>query len=114
MPLLEMLQFSASFLGCESRNAHRHRSRRNAIQLFPRRAVRWRSAVPSYAAVAYENLYPGIDLKTWGQRDSLKYEFHVAPNADYRQIQVHYAGIEDYRLPKTVPCESTSAMAGAN
>jgi autotransporter-associated beta strand protein len=54
--------------------------------------------VPSYAAVAYEDLYAGIDLKTWGQRDSLKYEFHVAPGADYRQIQVHYAGIEGLSL----------------
>jgi hypothetical protein len=35
---------------------------------------------------------------TWGHRDSLKYEFHVAPGADYRQIQVHYAGIAGLSL----------------
>ena len=39
----------------------------------------WRSGVPAFETVAYEGLYDGIDLLTWGQRDSLKYEFHVAP-----------------------------------
>jgi subtilisin-like proprotein convertase family protein len=54
----------------------------------------WRSNVPAFETVAYEGLYDGIDLLTRGQRDSLKYEFHVAPGADYRQIQVSYEGID--------------------
>ena len=44
----------------------------------------WRSDVPTYRIAAYEGLYDGIDLHTWGRRDSLKYEFHVAPGADYQ------------------------------
>jgi hypothetical protein len=55
---------------------------------------RWRSEVPTYETVAYLGLYEGIDLLTWGRRDSLKYEFHVAPGADYRQIRVRYEGID--------------------
>ncbi len=47
----------------------------------------WRTNVPTYQKVAYDGLYAGIDLVTWGQRDSLKYEFHVAPGADYQQIR---------------------------
>ncbi len=50
--------------------------------------------MPTYQEVAYDGLYAGIDLVTWGRRDSLKYEFHVAPGADYRQIRIHYDGIE--------------------
>ena len=53
----------------------------------------WRTNVPSYETVAYPGLYAGIDLYTWGRRDGLKYEFHVAPGADYRDIQVSYDGI---------------------
>jgi VCBS repeat-containing protein len=53
----------------------------------------WRAEVPSYEVVAYEGLYDGVDLFSWGQRDSLKYEFHVAPGSDYRQIEVRYEGI---------------------
>ena len=54
----------------------------------------WHADVPSFETVSYPALYNGIDLYTWGQRSSLKYEFHVAPGADYRQIQVSYEGIE--------------------
>ncbi|MCY2924979.1 MAG: SBBP repeat-containing protein, partial [Planctomycetota bacterium] len=53
----------------------------------------WHGDVPSYQTVAYEGLYPGIDLQTWGRRSNLKYEFHVAPGADWRQIALHYDGI---------------------
>ncbi len=55
---------------------------------------KWASNVPGYEVVAYENLYAGIDLHTFGRRDSLKYEFYVAPGADYRQIDVSYDGID--------------------
>lgn len=54
----------------------------------------WRSEVPAYEVVAYPGLYDGIDLNTWGRRDHLKYEFEVAPGADYRQIQLSYEGID--------------------
>ena len=54
----------------------------------------WLSGVPTYQKVAYDNLYAGIDLETWGQRSGLKYEFHVAPGADYQQIRIHYDGID--------------------
>ncbi len=53
----------------------------------------WHGEVSSYGAVAYEDLYDGIDLHTWGLRSSLKYEFQVAPGADYTQIAVQYDGI---------------------
>ena len=56
--------------------------------------VNWRSGVPTFETVGYEGLYEGIDLYTWGRRDSLKYEFHVAPGSDYRQIQVSYDGVD--------------------
>jgi len=55
---------------------------------------RWRSGVPTFETVAYEGLYEGIDLYTWGRHDSLKYEFHVAPGTDYRAIRISYEGIE--------------------
>jgi hypothetical protein len=54
----------------------------------------WREGVASFATVAYENLYDGIDLHTFGRRDSLKYEFYVAPGADWGQIQISFDGIE--------------------
>ncbi|MCC6909623.1 MAG: SBBP repeat-containing protein [Phycisphaerales bacterium] len=53
------------------------------------------SDVPSFGAVIYENLYDGVDLHVMGNDDGvLKYEFHVAPGADYSQIRIAYDGIE--------------------
>ncbi len=54
----------------------------------------WRQSVPSYETVTYEGLYEGADLYVQGLVSHLKYEFHVTPGADYRQIAVHYEGIE--------------------
>lgn len=56
--------------------------------------ARWRTGVRGYRKILYDELYDGIDLYTWGRRNSLKYEFHVAPQADWRQIQISYSGIE--------------------
>ena len=71
----------------------------------------WRSGVTSYQVVAYEGLYDGVDLYTRGQRDSLKYEFHVAPGADYRQIQVQYEGIEGLSVERR-RCPARQHRAG--
>ena len=53
----------------------------------------FRYALERWSTETYEDLYEGIDLHTFGRRDSLKYEFYVAPGADYRQIEVSYDGI---------------------
>ena len=89
----EMLQFSASFLGANTVVPTGLDASETKFNYYIGDQSNWRSDVPSYQSVAYENLYAGIDLQTWGQRSHLKYEFHVAPGADYQQIQVHYAGI---------------------
>jgi len=53
-----------------------------------------REGVGSFETVWYENLYPGISLELSGQKTGLKYNFHVAPGADYRAIRVEYNGGE--------------------
>ncbi len=48
--------------------------------------------VRSYESVTYSNLYSGVDLK-WYQKDGhLKYDYIVAPHADYKQIQLQIEG----------------------
>ena len=54
----------------------------------------WQTDVSTYETVVYPDLYNGIDLLTWGRRDSLKYEFHVAPGADYGEISLSFDGID--------------------
>lgn len=95
---LENLQFSASFPGSNPATLKGIDRADSRFNYFLGDRSTWRPDVPSFSSAAYENLYSGIDLKTWGRGDNLKYEFHVAPNADYRQINVRYAGIENLTI----------------
>ena len=90
----QTLQFSASFVGANSVAPTGLQPSDTRFNYFIGDEANWHAGVDSYETVAYEGLYDGIDLHNWGQRDSLKYEFHVAPGAVWSDIQVRYDGIE--------------------
>jgi hypothetical protein len=46
----------------------------------------WRTDVPNYARVRYQEVYPGVDLVYYGRQGQLEYDFVVAPGADPRAI----------------------------
>jgi hypothetical protein len=94
----ETLTFAASFVGAAQVAPVGLQQSETIFNYFVGDQANWRSEVPSYEIVAYEDLYDGIDLHTWGLRSSLKYEFHVAPGADWSQIVVRYDGIESLSL----------------
>jgi hypothetical protein len=50
----------------------------------------WRTNVPNYAKVQYENIYPGINLIYYGNQSRLEYDFVVAPGADPAQIHLAF------------------------
>ncbi len=61
----------------------------------------WRTNVPTYAKVRYENVYPGIDLVYYGNQphgpepvegQQLEYDFIVAPGADPGAIRLDFTG----------------------
>lgn len=58
----------------------------------------WRSEVPSYGELTYSKLYPGIDARYSLKNGGLKYDFHLAAGADFRQIKMVYHGLESLRL----------------
>ena len=54
--------------------------------------TKWRTDVPNYSAVVYEDIYPGIDLKYYGNGKQMEYDFIVSPGANPSQIMVQYEG----------------------
>src|SRR6266540_3998985 len=58
----------------------------------------WITAIPTYASVAYRDLWPGIDLVYGGRGRQLKYTFVVRPGADPGQIALGYRGASEVRL----------------
>ena len=56
--------------------------------------ARWRTGVPTYAKVAYDRVYPGMDLVYYGHSAGLKFDFIVAPGSDARRIAFRFDGAD--------------------
>ncbi len=59
---------------------------------------RWATNVPTFGEIIYRDVYPGIDFKMYAFRETLKYEFLVAPNADASKIKLRYQGSKELKL----------------
>ena len=55
---------------------------------------KWHTGVPTFGRVGFHAVYPGIDLVYYGNQGRLEYDFVVAPHADPRQINLHFAGTQ--------------------
>src|SRR5207245_2284708 len=52
----------------------------------------WHTNIANYSKVAYQNIYPGIDLVYYGNQRQLEYDFVVAPGADPGAIRMSIQG----------------------
>ena len=59
---------------------------------------KWRTNVPTYAKVHYQNVYPGIDLVYYGNQRQLEYDFVVAPGADPTKIVLGFRGADKLEI----------------
>jgi Beta-propeller repeat len=64
---------------------------------------RWRTDVPNYAKVSYQDVYPGVDLLYYGNQGRLEYDFVVAPGGDPKAIRL--ALVEAGREHKATPLQ---------
>ncbi len=60
--------------------------------------AQWRTGLPTYAGVVYQELYPGIDLRYDGTSGRLKGTYTVAPGADPSQIRWRHAGASQVQV----------------
>ena len=60
--------------------------------------AKWRSDVPRYASVRYEQVYEGIDLVYYGNQRQLEHDFVVAAGADPSRIAMRFPGTDDVRI----------------
>ncbi len=56
--------------------------------------AKWQTDVANYQVVVYEDVYPGIDLKYYGNGKQMEYDFVVSPGADFTQIRIQYEGVK--------------------
>jgi len=60
---------------------------------------RWRTHVPNFAAIQYENVYPGVDWVIYGnRRHVLEYDLKVHAHADPARVTLAVTGAEHLSL----------------
>ena len=59
---------------------------------------KWTSGNRSFNRIKYKNLYNGVDLVFFEKNLDLKYEYHLSPGANYKQIQIQYKGADKVRM----------------
>ena len=57
-------------------------------------AVQWRANVPTFAQVRVEDVYPGVNVVYYGNRQKLEYDFNLAAGADPSAIALRFDGAE--------------------
>ena len=58
----------------------------------------WRTHVPQFGRLRYQNVYPGVDLVFYGNNGRLEHDFAVQPGANYRAIKIRYEGQRSLHL----------------
>lgn len=56
--------------------------------------ARWRTGVPLYSRVTYDDVYPGVDVVYYGNDGTHEYDLVVAPGADPTRIAMRVTGAD--------------------
>jgi hypothetical protein len=62
---------------------------------------KWKTNIPTYGAILYKGVYPGVDMKFYGTDSQLEYDIIVSPQTDPSKIHLSYKGIEKFSLTPT-------------
>jgi hypothetical protein len=60
--------------------------------------AQWRTNIPTYGKVAYQDVYPGVGLVYYGNQQQLEYDFVVQPGANPGVIRLSVQGAQNVTL----------------
>jgi hypothetical protein len=58
----------------------------------------WRSNIPTYARVRYQEVYPGVSVVYYGTQGRLEYDLLIDPGVDPRVIELDWEGADKVKL----------------
>lgn len=70
--------------------------------------AKWASECRVYQGISIQSLYPGIDLRYYTDRGTLKYDIIVQPGADPSRIRMKYDGVQRLQVKNKELVISTS------
>jgi len=56
--------------------------------------AKWRTDIPNYGRIKYDDVYAGIDLEYYGNLGRLEYDFIVSPGSDPDMISLQFEGTD--------------------
>lgn len=56
---------------------------------------KWRTNIPNYTKVFYQDLYPGVDVAFYGNQEQLEYDILVSPGRNPQDAHLHIEGIKE-------------------
>jgi hypothetical protein len=71
---------------------------------------KWRTDVRAYSEVVYRDVWPGIDLRIYGNGPDLEQEFIVQPGGDLRRVQIAYQDIDGLTITKDGSLDAATAF----
>ena len=60
--------------------------------------AQWRTNIPTFARVRYQQVYPGVDLIYYGRQGRLENDFEVTPGVNPKVISWRLEGVEKVRV----------------
>jgi hypothetical protein len=70
----------------------------------------WHTDIPLYKEIVYKNLYNGIDLKIYGTKNQMEYDFIVSPGADPSKIRIACDGIDELKVSEAGDLYITTSL----
>lgn len=61
-------------------------------------ASNWHADIPTYSELIYEQVYAGIDVRYYGNRRQLEYDFIVSPGADPDRVRLDFEGCQSVSI----------------
>jgi Beta-propeller repeat len=58
----------------------------------------WHTGIPTYSAVRYSGVWPGIGMRFYGNRRRLEYDFDLSPGAAAGAIRLRFGGQRSVRM----------------
>jgi hypothetical protein len=60
--------------------------------------TKWRTGIPTFRKVHYDDVWSGIDMVWYGTQTELEYDFVVKPGSDVSRLKIGFEGAEKMRL----------------
>jgi len=62
---------------------------------------KWRSNIPTYGSVTYEDVYKNVDIKFYGNNKNIEHDVIVKPGGDFSKVIFAYRGIKGLKVTES-------------